>query len=288
MKTEKIVIKQIANPDNPNVGIKYVNTKEYLTPRIGKDGKVITGVDENSIDIINIENEVERKAKIKEIKAKRESLEKLLGKELSPNSDFWNDFFIVLEDDLNLEPNNPMDQLLELFLVANGYVAPSEDDITNDERYQGAMFYIYREQEVVAKKAKKNQKIDSATAKLVDVSESNPQKLKMIVSYIFGLDADIDFSADEAYEKVREFIGDAEAQDENVNIFLDVIKKTPEELMLKIILDKAIKKKIVKVSGGKIRRGEEIYGASREEALVFLGLAENSGELKSLQRELKD
>jgi hypothetical protein len=287
MKEESIAIRQIANPDNPNVGAKYVNTKEYLTPRVGRDGKVITGVDENSLDIINLPAD-EMKEKQKEMKKKRESLEKLLGKDLSPSSSFWYDFYVVLEDEMTLDPTNPMDQLIEMFLVANGYVAPSEDDITNDDRYHGAVFYVYREQQVVAKKAKNNQEIDAATAKLFSMYEQNPQKLKMVVSYIFGLDADIELSVESAYEKLRDFISHEEDQKKNIQTFLSVSKKSPEEIMIKITLDKAIKKKLVKAVGGKIKRGEEIYGSSREEALMFLSLAENSGELAHLRKELED
>lgn len=284
MATEtKLVIKQIANPNNPDVGIKYVGAKEYFTVKTGRDGKVITGVDEHALEIIQLP-EAEKKKKSAEVKKMRESLETVLGKDLSPESNFWNEFLVVLEDDLTLDPSNPMDQLLERVLIANRYVAPSEEDIQNDERYHNAMFYIYRANEVLAKKAVKSQDQDGAIARLYSLSKDNPAKLKMIYSFIFGFDAEMDINNDEAYVKLKEYITNEESSEVNVKVFTDAVDKTPEELMTKQILDKAIRKKIVKTRRGSVARGDDSYGKSYEEALEYLSLPENSGELASLKK----
>lgn len=288
MKEEKVVIKQILNPDNPNVGIKYVGAKEYVTIKTGQDGKNVTGLDENALEIINLPGD-QAKKKSAEIKKKRENLEKLLNKELHPDSPFWTDFMLVLEDELTLDPTNPRDQLIEIVLVANRYVAPCEDDIKNDERYHNTLFYMYRAEEVATKTAIKSQVQDKATARLFSLNEDNPQKLKIVASYIFGFDAAIDVSVEQAYLKLREFITDDsnEDMDRNIKTFLDVCQKSPEELMLKQIFDKAVKKKLIRKKGETYGRGTETYGTSYEEALEYLALPENSGELAHIQDSVK-
>jgi len=284
-KENKIVIKQIANPDNPTVGIKYVGAKEYATVKKGRDGKNVTGVDEHALEIVSLP-EPEAKKKTAEIKKIRENLEKILGQDLSPDSAFWNDFAIVLEDEITLDPLNPRDQLIERVLIANRYVAPCEEDIENDDRFQNCMFYMHRDEEVLTKKAVRQISEDAATARLYSLNEDNPAKLKIVAAYIFGFDASIDISAEESYVKLREFISieDDVERKKNVKSFMDAAAKSPEEMITKQILDKAIKKKIITSRGNVYRRGDDIYGNSYEEALEFLSLPEHSGELAYLRK----
>lgn len=284
-KEVKIIIKQIANPNNPDVGIKYVGAKEYVTVKVGRDGKNITGIDEHALEILSLPGD-EAKKKSSEIKKIRENLEKVLGHDLTPDSAYWSDFILILEDELTLDPMNPKDQLIERVLIANRYVAPSEDDIKNDERFHGSMFYMYREEEVMTKNAQKQKEKDAATARLFTLNEDNPAKLKIVAAYIFGFDANIDLSVEEAYMKLKDFISipDEDEQKKNVSVFMESCKKSPEEMMTKQIFDRAIKKKIVTSRGNIYRRGDEVYGNNYDEALEYLGLPEHSGELASLKK----
>jgi hypothetical protein len=288
MSNEQVVIRQISNPDNPEIGIKYVNAKEYLTIKVGPDGKNITGVDENALEILQLPAD-EKSKKSKEVKKIRESLEVALGKDLTPDSNFWTEFILILEDGFILDPTNPMDQLVERVLIANRYVAPSEEDITSDERFHRTLFYFYREAEVVAKSAKKNQEKDKALARLYSLHEENPGKLKMVAAYIFGFDADIELSIESAYEKLRDFITNdkEDSQERNIKQFLAGVAKTPEEIAVKQILDKAVKQKIVSSKGGKYKRGDEHYGDTYEDAISYLQLPENSGELAYLRKTIE-
>jgi hypothetical protein len=292
MKDEKVVVKQIANADNPLLGAKYVGAKEYVTIKTGRDGKNITGLDENALDIMNLPAE-QAKKRSSEVKKKRESLEKLLGKDLTPDSPFWGEFMLVLEDELTLDPLNPLDQLVEIVLLANRYVAPSEEAIKNDEDYHGTIFYLHREEEVLTRKAQKDQKKDAAISRLFVLHEDNPAFVKMLVADIFGFDTSIDISVDQAYLKLKSFITGEDDEDEvdvekNIKVFMAAVKKKPEELMLKQIFNKAVKKKIVKKRGDTYSRGEEVYGKSYDEALEYLLLPENSGELAFLKSEIDD
>lgn len=280
----KIVIKQRSHPDNDKLPAKYIGAKEYATPKVGRDGKIITGVDENAYEII-ILSEVERKKKQKEIIALREQLEHLLNADLSTDSDFWNKFFITLDEDRELDPQNALDRLHERFLLANRYVAPSLEEVEENPEYLGCLFYIYREEEETVKKANIEKKKDRAIASLFNLEDKNPAKLKIIAGDIFGINPE-EITVEKAYIKLKEFVeaGDAKTQKENIDQFMDSVNKTPEEMGIKKVLDKALKRKIVTTRGDIYRRDELVYGTGKDEALAFLNSPENSGELADLQR----
>lgn len=280
----KLVIKQRSHPDNDKLPAKYVGAKEYATPKTGKDGKIITGVDENAYEIITLPEE-EKKKKQKEISAFRANLERLLNVELSTDSSFWDKFFITLEEDRVLDPLNPLDQLHEKFLLANRYVAPSFEEMEENPDYLGCLFYIYREKEETVKKASAEKKKDAAIAALFNLEAKEPLKLKIVAADIFGVNSE-EISTEEAYVKLKEFleVKEIKAQKDNIAQFMDSVSKTPEEMQIKKVLDRAIKKKVVTSKGNVYRRDDEIYGNSYEEALDFLNSPENSGEVADLQK----
>lgn len=281
-----VVIKQRSHPDNDKLPAKYVGAKEYATPKTGKDGKIVTGVDENAYEIIILEEGLKKK-KQKEITSLREKLERLLNVDLSTDSPFWNKFFITLDEDRVLDPLNPLDELHEKFLLANRYIAPSLEEMEQNPEYLGCLFYIYREEEETTKRATKEKKKDKAIATLSSLEEINPGKLKIIAADIFGGNAE-EMSVENAYVRLKDFleVTDIKSQKENIERFMDSANKTPEEMVMKKLLDKAIKKKIVTSKGNVFKRGDEIYGHNYEEALEFLNSDENSDEVASLLKEV--
>lgn len=286
---EQIVIKLLENPENPKLKMKYVGSIEYAIPKIGPDGKVRTGLDENALEILAISDSKDRKTKQDKIKKEREELERLLGVELNPHSSFWDKFFIPLNDEeKQLDPANPMDRVVEKFLVANGYVAPSLESISEDEKYVNCIFYLYRKEEETTKKAEKQKFYDKAKAKLFMLQEENPNKLKIVASYLFGFNAQTDIKVEDAYTKITDFLEVPVESERRKNIkkFLDAVDKTPEEMKTKLILDKAIKKRIVSTKGGIYRRGDIVLGNSYEEAVENLSSVELNSELASLIKEV--
>lgn len=288
MSQSKTVIKQISNPDNPKLGIKYVEAKEYMTPKQARDGKMITGLDESSLEIINLPAK-EKELKQKEVKKLREDLQRLLGiQDLSSESSYWDNFYVVLQGDDEIDEVNPLDRLKVAFLIANRYIAPSLEAIETDDRYADCMFYLSREGEEISKKAATEYKKDKAISILVSLREV-PAKLKLVYTFVFGYDARVDVSPEECYLKLKEFLttGDKKVQRENLDSFLAAADKTPEEMMTKSILDRAIKKKIVTSRKNVFRRDDFIYGDSYEAALEFLAAPDNSGELTSLKKAVE-
>ena len=288
---EKIIVKLLTNPVNPKLKMKYVGAVEYATPKLGADGKTVTGFDENALEIISIADDKERGKVQKQILADKKELEKLLGVDLAPSSSFWDKFFVALTDEeIVLDMSNPMDKVKAKFLVANRYVAPSEDDIYNDERYESCIFYMYRDVEETTKKVQKQKRKDKAKGKLSLLSEDNPNKLKTVASYLFGYNAQADMSPEKAYEKLSEFIeiANEDVQKKNIEKFLVAVDLTQEEMMTKLVFDKAIRKKIITQRNGIYRRGDKIIGNNYDEAVSNLKSVEMSGELVSLMKEVED
>lgn len=286
---EKVTIKLLDHPDNPKLKLKYVGAIEYATPKLGPDGKVKTGFDENALAVLNITDKKDREKVQAKIKKERDELERLLNVELGPHSSFWDKFFIALTDEeINLDMTNPMDRVKERFLIANRYVAPSYESIAEDEEYIDCIFYMYREEEETTKSAVKQKLKDKATAKLFLLNEENPNKLKLVASYVFGYNVQADFSVETAYIKLTEFLNEKveRTQKKNIEAFLGAVEKTPEELKTKLILDKAIKKRIITVRNGIHRRGDQIIGNSYEEALENLSSIEMNSELGSLIKQV--
>lgn len=287
---ERVIIKLLNNPENPDLKMKYIGAKEYCTPRVGPDGKVITGLDENALYITRMEDNKAKLELQKNIKKERESLERLLGVDLTPGSTYWNDYYIILDDEeVDLDFSNPLDRVREKFLVANGYVAPALEDIENDEKYHNTIFYLFREAEESTKSIEKTKLEDKAKAALYSMYEDNPAKLTIVAQYLIGHALNADVKPDIAYTKLRDYIEATDKNKKKINLasFIDAVKKTPEEMATKIILDKAIKRQIIKARGGIHRRGEVILGNSYSEALDYLLSVENSGELNSLNKEVE-
>ena len=286
---ENVYIKLMPHPDNPNLGMKYVGAKEYLTAQTGRDGKIRTGLDENSIDILEIEDKVERKKIQQKIVKEREELQTLLNVNLETNSTFWDVFYVILEEEQQLDPINAMDRLKEIFLVANRFVAPSRESIDDDEKYQNCVYYVYREEVEISKKAEKQLLSDKASSSLFTIHENDPHKLKILASYLFGYNTESGLNLQQAYVKLREYITIAETDrqlSENIKTFLNAVKKSNEELMTKIIFDKAVRKKLITSKNGIYKFNDEAIGNSYDEAIEWLSSPENSSDLVSLKKQV--
>lgn len=287
---EKVTILALPDSDNPQLRVKHPGAKDYITPGTAEDGKLITGLDENALAINNIEDKALRTKRKAEIKKLREELEGLLGRELDLNSDFWSEFYLVLEDGNELYPDtNPMHRLIMVFLVANKKVAPSLEDIYVEEsEFSKCLFYFHREKEEQSKAATKQRAIDKVVGKLNVIADENTKRLIGIYSYLFGYNPGGEVSPDAAYLKIKELlqIKDSEQLKLNLERVTEAIDITPEKLNTKIILDKAIKKRVISSKGNVYRRGDALLGDNYEEALEYLMSPENSAELVSLKKEV--
>lgn len=284
---KQIQIKQRPHPDYPELSVKHISSREYMQPKLGADGKILTGIDENAYEVISIEDPDTKKERIAKIKKEREFLERTLGLDLRPESDFWNKFYVMIEDDMKLDEDNAQHRLYLHFLVANLYVAPSLEEAETDQKYANCVFYLYNKEEETSKAAKKERVFNKATAELAKL-EDNDTRIKIVASYILGYDPKSDLNAEEAYIKLSEYLkeDDDRKKLEKAQVFINICSKDNEELMTKIVLDKAIGTHTVSVRGGVHKKGDFVLGNSYDEALEFLADPANSKDLASLQKEV--
>jgi hypothetical protein len=284
---KQLEIKTRPNPDYPELTVKHINSREYMQPKLGADGKILTGIDENAYDILSIEDPEEKAAKIKKTKTEREFLERILGVDLRPESDYWNKFYIMIEDGMKLDEDNAFDRLRLHFLVANVYVAPSLEEAENDQQYARCVFYLFSKEEETSKSVKKQKAFNKATAELAKLEE-NGTRLKIVAAYILGYDPKSDLNEEEAYIKLSEYLNDDDDQKKlkKAKAFTDVCSKDNTELMTKIVLDKAIATHTISVRGGVHKKGDFVLGNNYDETLEFLADPANSKDLASLQKEV--
>ena len=284
---KQIEIKTRPHPDHPELTVKHINSREYMQPKLGADGKILTGIDENAFDVLAIEDSEERAAKQKKIKQEREYLERILGLDLKPESEYWIKFYIMIEDGMKLDEDNALDRLRLHFLVANLYVAPSLEEAENDQRYARCVFYLFNKEEETSKSAKKQKVFNKATAELAKLEE-NATRLKIVASYILGYDPKSDLNEEEAYIKLSEYLEDDDDRKklEKAKAFTDICLRDNTELMTKIVLDKAIATHTISVRGGVHKKGDIVLGNDYNETLEYLSDPANSKELASLQKEV--
>jgi hypothetical protein len=93
---------------------------------------------------------------------------------------------------------------------------------------------------------------------------------------------------EKAYEKLSEFIDvkDPQIQNRNIKAFLKATELKQEDMLVKLIFDKAVRDRVITQKNKIYRRGETIIGNNYEEAVENLASVEMSGELNSLMKEV--
>lgn len=294
MYQDKVIIKQI--PDEYAVGTglaKYNRSRmprcvDRLSPAQNIDGRFITGLDENALNINTIQNQEERDEKIKEIKSLRESLESQIGFDLSGTSDFWKTFSVDIDSDRDtiLNRSNPMDVIRYHVLVSNGYAAPSKDEAGNP-KYFNAKYFVFTAAVEDKEKVSVRKLKDKARSELLKL-ENKPETMLLIGQFLEGPRYNKAHEADTLYTMLSDYIEDtrSDAKD-NVNNFLKVVGKDVAELQFKITIDKAIRAKVIKFKDKYYQRGQVTLGRTVNEVYSNLQSPEFAGEFASIQNEIE-
>lgn len=282
-----VIIKQIPEDSSVAMGLEKYNrsqlpgcTSQFQAAE-NTDGRYVTGIDEDSYLVDKDEKE--------KVKQKRENLELKLGLDLSGRSSFWKEFIIKISSDSPTTYNlaNPNDELRYTVLLANGLVAPTYESIS-DVRYKDANYYAYTQEGEISKEVSSRKKRDQAVSKLSDISESK-EKLLLYGQYLEGIKYHKSLSEVVLYKMLRDFIEDKDLR--NAVAFLNALKLNPEELQQKIIVDKGIKQKLIRVvktdkKSSVFQYGQTTVGNTLEEVYKNLSSPEFAPELRSLQKEL--
>lgn len=256
MKKGTIIIRQTATKASKRLGIDKMspdgkiggftmmpNSSRTHSIRRNDDGTFKTGLD--------YEKEAER----------IQNLEKILGADLSNTSPFWNKLRIDFDFRGNIvgvwNIEDPITYLKYKAAIANGFLAPSEEDIKNTEKYKDAIFYVYDASGLMEKKIKLAELKDEVTT-LIFKLKGEKEKLLYILHAI-GDKPDPKHSDSALYTLLSERKESYVKREQYENL-LNVLQTPIIELQAAFILDKAISMGIVKYDK---QEGCYYYGADK-------------------------
>lgn len=283
-----IQIRQIPDDYAESTGLAKYNrsrmpgTTDRFMADFNIDGRRVTGIDEGGYGV-----DKERFEKLAEL---RKNLEQRTQRDLSANSTFWDDFVVEIYADepkiFNTEI--PMDEVAIKMLIANRYVAPTKNDISNP-LYRDAQYYAFTEESEVEEEISIRKKRDKALIQLLDMSD-NKEKMILYGQYLEGLKYHSKLGENTLYKMLRAYIDDKEMK--NAINFLAATKKSVEEIQQKIIVDKALKQRLINRvgTGGKkstYQYGQVTVGNTIEEVYKNLGSPDFAPELMSIKNELE-
>lgn len=264
---------------------KFLGTREWVQLGIGQDGRYITGIDENSIEINSIRDLELKEEKKKKVSELRKELENLTGHDLSAKSSFWDEFFFEVSDQLNTA--NLIDIIKYNILIANNFAALSLQDI-DDLNYHNAKFYLANLDAEHEDKVSKKRLKDEATSSLFKLYD-NAFKLKLVGKSLLGGIYDDSMTKDNIYNELSDYL-DSDKKGENLRKFNDTISKSNEELMVHSLVEDACKDHfgIIRFRNGLYQRGNITYGKTKDEVIKFLANLENANEYVSVKDELDE
>lgn len=271
----QVSIRQVPDDYAEAIGLAKYNRsrlpgcKDSFQATLLRNGTFITGLDE----------ELEREAG------------RILNKDFSNTSDFWREFYVTLDSDTPkiFNTEDIIDRISLNMLIANKYVAPDKEAAQTVE-YREAAYYAYTNESEEKEQVSTFKLRDQAISKLLDISESK-EKLALYGQYLEGIQYTTKLPAGTLYTMLRAYIEDVK-NPQNVQNFLDAIKRSPEELQQKIIVDKALKKRLIKkVNIGKnkfvYQYGQTTIGNTLEELYSNLSTVDYAPELLSIKKELE-
>lgn len=291
IQTGEIVnFKENANPAKVNLGLeaegrsKFPNCYDIIQPPIGRDGRWITGLDEDARSIRMIQDSKDREEKRAAIKAERESLEELTGYDLSGRSKFWDEFFVEINPKRPLDLTVPLDRIKYHVILASQAAAPNLKATTNID-YYNAKYYVSKKHEDVADKVSKQRVKAKADAAMLELLET-PDKAVLIGKYL-GLPVSTTTPADNMFDIFKTYLDNDEKLD-SIKKFNAALGKNASELNIKLIFDDGVKFNVIRLRDGYYQRGNITYGKSIADAIIFLSDIKNQGELLSIQDEVEN
>jgi hypothetical protein len=289
MSSNFVRFKENASKSRPNLGLeadgrsKFPNCVDLYQPALGPDGRWLTGMDENAHSVLIIQDATEREAKREALKKERESLESLTNIDLSGKSAFWNTYWVEVNPNKPLNLTNPLDRIKYNVLLVSDVVAPTLKD-ANRAEYKNAKYYIAREFEDVTDRLEKRRNKDEASAALLELLKV-PNRAVLVAKYL-----ELPINESTPPENVYDIFGtylDNDEKLDSVNKFLSAVRKSPEEINIKLIFADAVKWNVIRRRDNLYQRGNITLGREPKEVITFLTDVKNSGELLSIQEEVE-
>jgi hypothetical protein len=217
---------------------RYKNCSVYLAPYLTRSGGKYTG--------LALEDE--------------ERLGEALRQDLSPNSEFWTNFFIrVTDDDVILDTASPEGELKYLFLKNHKRVANGLSDKTKP----GANYVLINDDEQAKEANKRNQTKRKAFREFDKMSMVDMRKCLRIYGH-----ASDTMSNELVEHKLGELI------EENPQKFFE--KWVDNKLRVtEFQIKDAVSRNVIRKNRNLYQYGTEIIGRSLEEAVAFLDDPQN-------------
>lgn len=263
----------------------YPGARQTKTPKVESDRRTwVTGLNENSVRVNGLKDQAKRKAERDRIVKTRKELEELMGVDLSPHSSYWDEYELVLcerdkaERIVNLD--KPEDRLFHIVAQENRFVAPSYDDLYLPE-YEDTMYYIFNPKQDVTRKVLL-QELKDEVGTLFATHKNNTDKL---FYWAAALDKSVHRSMgrEDLYSMLmnhRETLNSIESYEK----FLDVLKRSNQELQLGYLVRKGVRNRVITKDGGQYVLSGQPLGVTETEVINNLQLAEYTYLVDSLQK----
>lgn len=283
-----VLIKQIPDDYAESTGLAKYNRsrmpgcRDGFQASVNIDGRFVTGIDDEAYGV--------GKEKAEKLKEKRLSLEKLTGKKLDALSPYWEEFIVEIYADnpKTFDLENAIDYISYNLLIANRFVAPTKDDAFTPA-FKDAQYYAFTEEGEDEEELTVRKKRDRAIGALLAISE-NKEKMLLYGQYLEGVKYSEKFKPDTLFKMLRAYIDDKDVK--KSSNFLAALDISVEEMQQKIIIDRALKQRLInKVGTGSKKQvyqyGQVTLGATLEEVYKNLSSPDFAPELVALQNELK-
>lgn len=290
MFQDKTIIRQIPDDYAKVTGLdKYNRSRmpkcfDRLSPAVNVDGRFITGFDEEALSVKLIENLEEKRDTVEKLKDLRLNLEKETGLDLSGTSEYWKTYNVDLsaDQDTVLNAANAHHVIKYYVLISNGYVAPSKD-LSGSPKYINAKYYAFTVEGETKETVSTAKLRDSAIGELYKIAD-NKDSLIILGQYLEGPKYNQKVDSGTLYTMLRSYI---ETSKDNVERFLKAIKKDRGDVEFKIIVDKALRSKVIKYKDKYYQRGQVTLGKNIEELYKNLSSPEYAAEYMSIKEEIE-
>jgi hypothetical protein len=274
---------------------KIPGTFEIIYPSKGRDGRWLTGIDEESHEfalLVTSEDPEQRKkgemlkGKVKKL---RERLQVQLGianLKADRDNSYWATFKINLRTFQNINLGLPEHQIALRCLLASGNVMRDLSE-RNHPRNLHTKFYLHNEAAEVKRKVEESSDKDTAMADVHILYRNDDPKLREICKIIFpGVTAIAKMSVSELYSQVKIWLITEKKQD-NSKEFNLLNKLSNTDLGLRIIVKSASARGLITHKNKVFMYGQNVLGKTMEDVYRNLLKDDLSAILQDITERLE-
>lgn len=294
IKTMSNSLAAIGKNRYPGCGIVFY-PKRLIT------GKFQTGLDEESREILSIQDPKERKAEQKRITEKRKRLEDYTGLDLSPRSSYWNYALYTDMDPAHVQPitlmdkanvfdlSNPYAELAFTWLKECDLIAPSYEAYLRGDKGPSVLFYVDDEEVENNRAFQRKQRINKA---IIANDTLSPDKRKKI-AILMGLGITDNTPEQTVYNIIDDSLKETEFKSGKykglspVNKFMEFVELDNKFLNAKFLVDESIRFNIYRERADGLYEGERKVFNSATELVNNLCSDDYQEQLIALERRVK-